>query len=391
MKATKMKENNIKKVLVAGGAGYLGSVLVRELLEHGYSVKVLDRLYFTDSGLRAVRDQIELVVGDIRSMDPAALDGVDAVINAAGLYNELTELYDSGANYQMNTHATASLAFLCKGKGVKRFVFASSCAVYHKSGALENPDILFDEKAVVSPETGYGRSKLEAEELLLGMADKNFCPVVLRKGTLFGFSPRMRYDLMVNTFLRDSLACGRMTLRSGGEMWRPMLEVRDAARAYITCLEAPEKSVRGQIFNVAQRNYRVSELALNVRQAMRGSGESAEVGMASGRREECSYRVSSDKIKRVLGFSASTTVEESVAHMLREIKAAHFTDFDNARYCNIKWIQQLLEAEKIIRMTGAVFSADRNAPPSVNSQETVPRPFAARVSPRKVCASAFNK
>ncbi len=365
MKVTKMKENNIQKVLVAGGAGYLGSVLVRELLKKGYSVKVFDRLYFTDSGLRDVRNQIELVVGDIRSMDPTVLDGVDAVINLAGLYNELTELCDPDANCQMNTHATASLAFLCKGKGVKRFVFASSCAVYHQGGALANPDILFDEKAVVSPETGYGRSKLEAERLLLRMADKNFCPVVLRKGTIFGFSPRMRYDLMVNTFLRDALACGRMTLRSGGEMWRPMLEVRDAARAYIVCLEAPWKAVRGQIFNVAQCNYRVSELALRVRQAMRGSGESAEVGVASGRREECNYRVSCEKIQRVLGFSASTTVEDSVAHMLLELRAAHFTDFDNAIYYNVKWIRQLLEAEKIISLTGSVFSADRSAPADV--------------------------
>jgi nucleoside-diphosphate-sugar epimerase len=291
---------------------------------------------------------------------------VDAVINVAGLYNELTEQYDSGANCQMNTHATASLAFLCKGSGIKRFLFASSCAVYHPDGAQKNPDAVFDEESAVSPGAGYGRAKFEAEKLLLGMADDNFCPVILRKGTLFGFSPRMRYDLLVNTFLRDALARGRMDLRCGGEMWRPMLEVRDAAKAYIACLEAPEAAVRGQVFNVAQGNYRVSELALHVRQALRGSGESAEIGLVAGRREECSYRVSCEKIKRVLGFVAALTVEESVAHMLLEVRAAHFTDFENARYCNLKWIQQLLEAEKIISLTGAVFSADRNAPKNAN-------------------------
>jgi len=353
-----MKENPVKKVLVAGGAGYVGSVLVRELLGKGYAVKVFDRLYFGESGLADVRDRIELAAGDIRYMDPSVLEGVDAVIHLAGLYNELTSQYDDGANYRMNTNATASLAFLCKGRGVKRFVLASSCSVYH-SGRQENPEEFLDEESELSPKSGFARAKLDAERLLIGMADKDFCPVILRKGTIFGFSPRMRYDLVVNTFLRDALSRGRMNLHFRGEMWRPMLEVRDAARAYIACLEAPEEKVRGEIFNAAGRNYRVSELALHVHQALRAAGESAEIGMAAGHKDVCNFRVSSEKIKRVLGFVPSISVEESVAHMLLEIRAAHFTDFDNPRYCNVSWIQQLLEAEKIIGLTGSVLGPDR--------------------------------
>jgi hypothetical protein len=150
-----------------------------------------------------------------------------------------------------------------------------------------------------------------------------------------------------------------MNLHFGGEMWRPMLEVRDAAKAYIACLEAGKGDVKGQVFNVAQRNYRVSELALHIRQAVLGSGGSADIGMDSGHKEVCSYRVSCEKIRRVLGFSASATVEESVSHMLLELRAAHFTDFDNAIYYNVKWIQQLMEAEKIISLTGSVFGPGR--------------------------------
>lgn len=365
-----MKENK-GTVLVAGGAGYVGTVLVRELLARGYAVKVFDRLYFNDSGLAEVRDRIELVAGDIRYMNPAMLDGVDSVIHLAGLYNELTSEYDDGANYRMSTNATASMAFLCKGRGVKRFVFASTCAVYHSDGR-ETAEALLDEEADLSPKDGFARAKLDAEKLLLGMADEAFCPVVLRMGTVFGFSPRMRYDLVVNTFVKDALSRGRMNLHYRGEMWRPMLEVRDAARAYIACLEAPVEKVRGEVFN-AGRNYRVSELALRVYQALRAAGEGVEIGMAAGHKDVCNYRVSSEKVRRVLGFTPAIGVEESVANMLLEIKAAHYTDFENPRYFNVKWIQQLLDAEKIIGLTGSVLGPERSPAAKKGVERTIAR------------------
>lgn len=371
-----MKENIIKKVLVAGGAGYLGCVLVRELLERGFAVRVFDRLYFTDAGLAGVRDRIELATGDIRTMDPAVLDGVDAVVHLAGLYDELAAQYCSAANFRMNLNATAALAFLCKEKGVKRFLFASSCSVYYSGGGQKSPEDLLDETAELAPKSGYARAKLEAEKLLLGMADSGFCPTILRMGTLFGFSERMRYDLLANTFLRDALSLGRMTLHSGGEIWRPVLEVRDAAKAYIACLEAPEDAVAGQIFNAAYRNYRVSELALHIYRALRCAGESSDISMPAGHKDVCSYRVSCEKIKRLAGFTPSISVEESVAYMLLEIKAAHFTDFESARYYNVKWIQQLLEAEKIIGLTGSVLGAGPEPDNIESIRKTMARPRA---------------
>ena len=363
-----MNGNMMKKVLVVGGAGYVGSVLVQELLEKGYAVKVFDRLYFGETGLKNVRDRIELVTGDIRCMDPGVLEDVESVINVAGLSNDPTAEYNPEANYQMNTKATASLAFLCKERGIKRFVFASSCSVYYSTAGSDNADALLDEESVIAPKAAYSRSKYEAERLLISMADEKFCPVILRKGTIFGFSPRMRYDLVVNTFLRDAMAKGHMRLNFGGEMWRPMLEIRDAAKAYIACMEAPEEKVRGQIFNVASRNFRVSELALHIRQALRAQGENAEIDVDYGYKGVRSYRVSCEKIKRVLGFVPSITVEESVANMLLEIRAAHYTDFDNPRYYNIKWMQQLEDAERVIAVTGSVFGTGRAA---LSAEETI--------------------
>ena len=173
----------MQRVLVVGGAGYVGSVLTEELLQRGYAVRVLDRLYFGDSGLRAVRDRIELVEADMRAVSPRVLEGVDAVVNVGGLSNDPTAEYNPQANREMNTVATAALARLCKAEGVKRYVLASSCSIYDCGVLDEGADVLQDETAPVAPRAPYSVSKYEAEREILPMADEDFCPVALRKGT----------------------------------------------------------------------------------------------------------------------------------------------------------------------------------------------------------------
>ncbi|HID63519.1 MAG TPA: SDR family oxidoreductase [Anaerolineae bacterium] len=347
----------MRKVLLVGGAGYVGAVLAEELLERGYAVRVLDRLYYGQQGLRDVRDRVELVVSDMRTIDPSVLDDVDAVINVGGLSNDPTAEYNPQANYEMNTLATKRLAELCKSRGIKRYVFASSCSIYDRGVGDAEKDVLQDEESEVTPKAAYSSSKYEAERILLAMADDNFCPVILRKGTVFGFSPRMRYDLVVNTFVKDALTKGVLTLHYGGEMWRPLVDVRDAARAYIVCLQAEESVVSGQIFNITLDNYRISELALRVREALRGIGVEVNIKPDYGYRGVRSYRVSAKKIDRVLAFRPVVTVEESVQDMVRKIKDYGYTDFDNPRYYNIRWMRLLEEAHKIVKVTGAVFEA----------------------------------
>src|SRR4029079_911590 len=133
-------------------------------------------------------------------------------------------------------------------------------------------DLILDEDSEVSPRAAYSSSKYEGEQRLLPLADQNFCPVVLRKGTVYGWSPRMRFDLVVNTFLKDALTRGRITIHYGGEMWRPLVDVRDAARAYLACIEADDDKVRGEIFNVIYRSQRISELALRVKEVLAENG-----------------------------------------------------------------------------------------------------------------------
>jgi nucleoside-diphosphate-sugar epimerase len=347
----------IRRVLVVGGAGYVGSVLTEALVRRGYGVRVLDRLYYGAEGLRGVRDRIELVQADMRGVSPAVLDGVEAVVNVGGLSNDPTAEYNPRANHEMNTVAPAELARLCRARGVRRYVVASSCSVYDRGVTDPTADVLQDERSPVAPRAAYSLSKFEVERALLPMADRDFCPVVLRKGTVYGYSPRMRYDLVVNTFVRDALARGRLTLHFGGEMWRPLVDVRDAAEAYIALLEADEALVRGQVFNLCFQNARISELALRVREALRGLGVEVDLRPDYAHASVRSYRVAAEKIEQVVGFRPKISIEESVVDMVRRLRADGGTDFDNPRYYNIRWMQLLEEARQLAGLPGSIFDA----------------------------------
>ena len=267
----------MSSVLLVGGAGYVGSVLAGELLERGYAVRILDRMYFGEHGLGGIRDRVELVVGDMRTVDPAVLDNVEVVINVGGLSNDPTAEFNPRANYEMNATATVALGRLCRERGVRRYLLASSCSVYDRGVTDESRDILLDENSDVDPPGAYAGSKIAAEQDLLPMASDKFCVTSLRKGTLYGFSPRMRYDLVVNTFVKDALSKGYISLHFGGEMWRPLAEVRDAAKAYVALISAPADRINGQVFNLVYRNFRISELALRVRDALRSVDIDVEI------------------------------------------------------------------------------------------------------------------
>jgi nucleoside-diphosphate-sugar epimerase len=347
----------VKKILVVGGAGYVGSVLTHELLERGYAVRVLDRLFFGDHGLHDIRDRVEVVVGDMRTLVPSVLEDIEAVVNVAGLSNDPTAEYNPKANYEMNTTASITLARMCKAHDVKRYLFASSCSIYDRGVANEERDVLLDETTEVNPQAAYSGSKYAAEQELLPLASESFCVTVLRKATLFGFSPRMRYDLVVNTFVKDALSKGCLTLHYGGEMWRPLAEVHDAARAYIALLQADAAAINGQIFNLVFGNFRISELALRVREALREVGVAADIRTDYSYKGVRNYRVSGLRLERTLNFRPTIPVEESVRTMVEEIRRTKCTDFDSPQYYNIRWMRFLEEAHRIIQVTGSVFES----------------------------------
>jgi nucleoside-diphosphate-sugar epimerase len=346
------KEKEQAMILVTGGAGYIGCVAVRQLLDKGEAVRVFDKLYFGADGLADVLDKIDLVQGDIRTFDPAVLEDCNAVLHLAGLSNDPTAEFNPKANEQINTHGTRVVAEACKARGVKRFIFASTCSIYDLG--FYAPDFLRDEDSEVRPRAAYAVSNHEGERILLDMADDRLCPVILRQGTVYGWSPRMRYDLVVNTFVRDALFKGELTVHSGGEMWRPLVDVTDLARVYVACVEAPDDAVYKKIYNVVGKNYRILELAHWVREALKPIKKD-EIEVDYSNYKTRSYRVSGQRIETALGVKPMVGVKESVEHMVRMIQQTNQVDFLNPRYYNIEWMTMLAEMEQTLRRIGGVF------------------------------------
>ena len=333
------------RVLVTGGGGYIGSVLVRRLLERGHAVRVVDRLYWGTAPLASVLPLIEVVHADIRDARDEWFAGVDGVIHLAGLSNDPTANFDPEANWQMNAIATAEIANASHRAGVQRFVFGSSCSLYDglPDGAT------YDEDAPIAPRGPYAESKRYGEEALLQMSGADFCPVILRQGTVYGVSPRMRLDLVVNTFVKDALTQGRLLLHGGGWMWRPLVEVRDAADAQIAALEAPDDAVRGEIFNVVQDNYQIRDLAMLVAEAVGQAYGNVAITTAPEPALVRNYRCSNDKLYDRLGFRPTRSVAESATEMVAAFGGMGAARLAHPRYYNLDWLVLLTEAHAGLR------------------------------------------
>ena len=327
-------------ILVAGGAGYIGCVLVPRLLDRGYRVRVLDRLYFGDEPMADFRDRIEMVVADVREIPPSAFDGVDGVINLSGLSNDPTAEFNPEANWQMNAIATEALGRACLERGIERYVFASSCSLYDGI-----PPGMHSEDAKVEPRAAYATSKRYGEQKLLEMVDDGLCPVILRNGTVYGYSPRMRFDLVVNTFVKDALLAGTLRLHGGGWMWRPLVDVRDCADAMIAVYEAPAEKVRGEIFNVVHSNYQIRELALIAAGSAQLMGRSVTLEEVPALALTRDYECANAKLSTTLGFIPRRSVLEAVSDLLERLTATDRTQLTDPRCYNIRWLELLHEVK----------------------------------------------
>src|SRR5206468_4309165 len=236
------------KLLIAGGAGYLGSVLIPKLLERGYKVDVVDLFWFGNHLPR----QVGVLNKDIFTLSAEDLEPYDQVVFLAGLSNDPMAEYSPSKNFVFNAAAPAYLAYMAKIAGVKRFIYASSCSVY---GYTENE--LYDETRPVSSSYPYGISKLQGEQAAMQLVDDTFSVISLRKGTVSGYSPRMRFDLIINSMFKSAMKDRTIVINSPS-IWRPILGIQDAATAYIRAIEANHK-ISG-IFNVASGNYTVGEV-----------------------------------------------------------------------------------------------------------------------------------
>ncbi len=334
------------RVLVTGGAGYIGVILCRQLLEAGHHPVVLDRLFWGRKPLAGL--DVEIVQGDLRAFDDRWLLGIDAVCHLAGLSNDPTAEYNVEANWQMNALGTERLVNACVAHGIERFTFASSASIYDSeisSHELTSSPVMCDETTDVKPRGAYSLSKKYAEEVVLAAARPGFSPVIFRQGTVYGYSPRMRFDLVVNTFVKDAIVLHRLFLHGGGWMWRPLVDVEDVARVHVLALKMPLDTIRGEIFNVLEENYQIRQLAMLVAGSLGLVDPPIRVELKEAPLPSLvrNYRMSNAKLSKRFDFTPSRTVLESIQHMLTQLPLESVDDYGNPRYYNIRWMTLLEE------------------------------------------------
>lgn len=319
--------------LVTGGSGYIGGMLVDELRDAGFGVRVLDCLLHGQEEIAAIHaaQGVELIRGDVR--DPAArakaLQGASAVVHLAAIVGDPACARDPELSDEVNVQATRALLSDAAAAGVGRFVFASTCSNY---GRMADPTVPIDEDGELRPVSLYARQKVDMERLTLAAGSDAMIPTCLRFATVYGVGRRMRFDLTVNEFTRELWADRELEV-FGEQFWRPYIHVRDAARAIRTALQAPQDKVAGRVFNAGRsgENYRKLDIVEKIRrQTDRGS-----VSFVHRDEDPRDYKVSFDRIRDQLGFETLMRVPDGIAEVMDALDASAFGDPFDARYRNV--------------------------------------------------------
>jgi len=327
------------RVLVTGAGGYIGTTLVPMLLEEGHFVRAVDRFFF-GRHLLSEHDRLEVAVEDSRKLRPGHLEDVDAVIDLAAISNDPSGELFQRATLEINRDSRVRTARLAKEAGVRRYVLPSSCSIY---GFQENGHIA-DETSPTNPLTTYARANEMAEQGVLPLADEKFCVVVLRQATVYGLSPRMRFDLAINGMTYGAWKTHRLPLMRDGTQWRPMVHVRDTAGAQMFMLGADPAKVNGQIFNVgsADNTYQIGALGNLVADCISRDVEIEWYGDPDRR----SYRVAFEKIE-ALGYRTVKTAADGVAEICQALQAG--TIDKTTQTITLDWYKELERWHRIIR------------------------------------------
>jgi len=316
--------SNLQSILVTGGAGYIGSVLTRNLVRLGFKVRVLDSLIFGKKGILDLisNNSIELVIDDIRNQKAVleSIKNIDCIIHLAAIVGDPLCSKVPQAARQINYLGTKNLIDLCKSNGVRRFVFASTCSNYGSSSTIVN------EKTPVKPFSLYAETKVASEQYLLDSKNKNFEPCVLRFATAFGISPRMRFDLLLQEFIRDAVIDKKISVY-GPDYWRPLIHVDDISNACISTIKSPKESISGEIYNVGDnnQNYTKLELAKMIQKYI----PETKIVLQESKKDLRNYKVSFDKIVSNLRFKITKTVEDGIQEIVDKIQNNQLDPIDS--------------------------------------------------------------
>ncbi|MEM7819482.1 MAG: SDR family oxidoreductase [Candidatus Aenigmatarchaeota archaeon] len=329
------------RIMVTGGGGYIGSVLVRMLLEKGFDVTVVDRLFFGKIPLEEIEDQIRIIKDDIRWVNPLILNGIDVVIDMAALSNDPSGELDKTKTLDINYLGRSRIARLSKEYGVKKYIMASSCSVYGFQ------DGILYENSNLNPLTTYAKANVLLENDVLSLADdKNFSVTVLRQATVYGLSPRMRFDLAINGMVLGFFKNGKIPICRDGKQWRPFVHIKDTCKAFLSVIEADIESVNNQIFNVGsnEQNYQIFSLAKLIANALDIPFNYEWYGTKDTR----SYRVNFDKIKNILKFKPDYTPKEGAKEIFEALKNGAIKP-DDIKTKTVEWYKYLLEIDSIVK------------------------------------------
>ncbi len=332
LRETKPKTLGVKRVLIVGGAGYLGCVLSRKLLMGGYAVTLLDNLTYGDHGIKNILNhkRFHFIKGDCRNISDIieAIKGVDAVIHLAAIVGDPACALNPQETIENNYLASIALAQSAKFNQINRFLFISSCSVY---GASKTPLDRLTEDSPLNPVSLYAQTKIKSEEAILSMSDRNFSPTIFRFATLYGVSPRMRFDLAINLLTAKAIQERKITI-FGGEQYRPFLEVSDAAGACVKWLETPLEKTARQVFNVGSndQNFRIREIGELINRIV--PRISIETKKQAG--DPRDYNVSFDKFYHILKFQPKKSPQESVNEIADLFKKNLVRDYTEPQYHN---------------------------------------------------------
>jgi nucleoside-diphosphate-sugar epimerase len=332
-----------KNVLITGATGYVGSLLVPQLLELGHKVTALDIMYFGDHFLPKGNPNLKVVKADIRDAKKLAEEfkGVEAVINLACISNDASFELDEKLSTSINLDAFEPMVVAAKQAGVKRFVYCSSSSVY---GVSESPDVTEDHPLV--PLTLYNKYKGMCEPLLWKHQSPGFVCVTIRPATLCGYAPRQRLDLSVNILTNHAINAGKITV-FGGSQKRPNLHIQDMCDLYKLLLEVPDEKIAGQTFNAGFQNLSIMEIAQIVKRVVQQEfPEKGDIPIVTTPTDDIrSYHVNSDKITRVLGFKPMRNIEDAVRDLCRAFRSGKLPNsMQDTFYFNVRRLKELKAA-----------------------------------------------